>query len=178
MTEAPRDQRILDAAQAQFALHGLRATRMEAVARAAGVAKATLYSRYPDKEALFRAVSAEAMTRFRAAYAEALNGPGTPSERIIKAITAKYAALGRLLGNSPHADELIAEHARLCPEEHAALTGWFAAEVARMLAAENRPDADELARVTIAAVDGVKQAFPAVADFTRLLPQVVGRLLG
>jgi AcrR family transcriptional regulator len=178
MTIDPREQRILASAQGQFSQHGFRATRMEAVARASGVAKATLYSRYPDKEALFRAVSAQVMDGFRAAFTQALAQPGTPSQRIIAAITAKYAALGALLGASPHADELIAEHARLCPEEHAALTDWFTAELARMLAADNRPDAQELAQVTVAAVEGVKQAFPMVADFTRLLPFVVTRLLG
>jgi hypothetical protein len=46
-----------------------------------------------------------------------------------------------------------------------------------MLSAEGRADAEELARVVTAAVDGVKQAFPRVEDFTRILPGVVGKLL-
>lgn len=177
MTSPERDRRILDAAAEQFMQHGLRGARMEAVARGAGVAKATLYARYPDKESLFRAVSAEITAGFRAAYAQALDGPGTPTERICAAITAKYQAIGRLLGNSPHGDELLAEHRRLCPEEHRALTTWFNEEVARMLAAEGRADAGELAAVVTAAVDGVKQHFPQIQDFTRLLPQVVAKLL-
>ena len=32
---------------------GLRGTTMEAIARQAGIAKATLYAQYPDKEAVF-----------------------------------------------------------------------------------------------------------------------------
>ncbi|WP_374436811.1 TetR/AcrR family transcriptional regulator [Tabrizicola sp.] len=172
-----RDQRILEAASEVFTRHGLRAARMEAIAREAGVAKATLYSRYPDKETLFKAVSAAAVASFRAAYAQALDQPGTPSQRVVGAITAKYQAIARLLGDSPHGQEILAEHMRLCPEEHQALTGWFNAEIARMLAAEGRADAEELARVVTAAVDGVKQAFPRVEDFTRILPGVVGKLL-
>ncbi|MFM7336263.1 MAG: TetR/AcrR family transcriptional regulator [Tabrizicola sp.] len=177
MTTDAREQRILAAAQALFIQHGYRATRMEAVAKAAGVAKATLYSRYPDKDALFRAGSAQVMTGFRAAFDAAMAQPGTPPQRFIAAFSAKYAALSELLGGSPHAGELIAEHARLCPDEHAALTVWFTGELARMLADDNRPDAEELARVTVAAVEGVKQSFPQLQDFTRLLPLVVGKLL-
>lgn len=177
MTTQDRDRRILEAASEVFSQHGLRAARMEAIAKAAGVAKATLYSRYPDKEALFRAVSAEVVASFRAAYAQALDQPGTPSQRIVAAIGAKYQAIARLLGNSPHGQELFSEHMRLCPEEHQALTVWFTAELARMLAAEGRVDAEELARVVTAAVDGVKQAFPRIEDFTRILPGVVGKLL-
>ena len=177
MTIDLRDQRILAAAQALFIQQGFRATRMEAVAKASGVAKATLYSRYPDKESLFRAGSAHVMQGFRAAFEAALAQPGTPPQRFIAAFGAKYAALATLLGASPHAEELIAEHARLCPEEHAALTVWFTEELAKMLAAAKRPDAGELARVTVAAVEGVKQAFPRVEDFTRILPLVVGKLL-
>jgi AcrR family transcriptional regulator len=43
---------ILDAALARFAEHGIDATSMDAVARAAGVSKATLYAHWADKDAL------------------------------------------------------------------------------------------------------------------------------
>jgi len=50
---------MLIAARAEFKRSGYEATRMEAIALAAGVSKATLYDRYPTKDALLRAVIAD-----------------------------------------------------------------------------------------------------------------------
>ena len=47
---------IVKAALAEFAANGFAATRIEDVARRAGVAKGTLYLHFTDKEALFKAV--------------------------------------------------------------------------------------------------------------------------
>ena len=108
-----RTKRILDAAEALFLAHGLRATTMEAIAKAAGVAKPTLYSRYADKERVFCAVGDRAMEQFRAAFDAAIDAPGDPAERVTHAIATKYSALSRMLGQSPHAVEILAEHDRL-----------------------------------------------------------------
>ena len=50
------EERILDAASAMFLQHGFGGTSLERIAEAAGAGKATLYSRYSGKEALFSAV--------------------------------------------------------------------------------------------------------------------------
>jgi TetR/AcrR family transcriptional repressor of mexJK operon len=50
---------ILIQARNEFRNSGYDAARMEAIAAAAGVSKATLYDRYPTKEALLRAVIAD-----------------------------------------------------------------------------------------------------------------------
>ncbi len=44
---------VNEAAHRLFLEHGFAATSMDAVAREAGVSKATLYSYFPSKEALF-----------------------------------------------------------------------------------------------------------------------------
>lgn len=63
-TEAARlTDRIRRAAVDSFLEHGYDGTTMEAVSQAAGVTKGTLYARYPDKRALFIAVSSWALTR-------------------------------------------------------------------------------------------------------------------
>ncbi|MCC7053869.1 MAG: TetR/AcrR family transcriptional regulator [Gemmatimonadaceae bacterium] len=49
-----REAQIIDAAFTAFAAHGLEDTRLEDVARLAGVAKGTIYLYFPNKEALFR----------------------------------------------------------------------------------------------------------------------------
>lgn len=56
---AERRRAILDAALAEFAAHGFAVTRLDDVARRAGVAKGTLYLYFSDKEALFRALVEE-----------------------------------------------------------------------------------------------------------------------
>jgi AcrR family transcriptional regulator len=50
---------MLIAARAEFKRSGYEGARMEAIAAAAGVSKATLYDRYPTKDALLRAVIAD-----------------------------------------------------------------------------------------------------------------------
>ncbi|HTJ71076.1 MAG TPA: TetR/AcrR family transcriptional regulator [Actinospica sp.] len=56
-------ERLRRAAVETFLEHGYDGTSMETVAQAAGITKSTLYARYPDKRALFNAVSAWALTR-------------------------------------------------------------------------------------------------------------------
>lgn len=55
---------ILDAATAAFLAEGYAATTIEAVARACGVAKRTLYARWDGKPALFRAVLERLMKKW------------------------------------------------------------------------------------------------------------------
>ena len=63
-TEAAQlTERLRRAAVETFLEYGYDGTKMETVAQAAGITKTTLYSRYPDKRALFLAVSAWALTR-------------------------------------------------------------------------------------------------------------------
>jgi AcrR family transcriptional regulator len=54
-----RPAEIAEAALELFVEHGFAATRMEAIARRAGVTKGTLYLYFPSKEDLFRAVVKE-----------------------------------------------------------------------------------------------------------------------
>nr|WP_055508207.1 TetR/AcrR family transcriptional regulator [Nonomuraea pusilla] len=66
--------RILVAARAVFAEHGIDAP-MAAVARRAGVGVATLYRRFPTREALVRAAFAQQMEACLRALTEALADP-------------------------------------------------------------------------------------------------------
>ena len=53
---AELDGRLRKAAVETFLEHGFHGTTMDAVARAAGITRRTLYARYPDKGALFAEV--------------------------------------------------------------------------------------------------------------------------
>ncbi len=50
------ESELLEVALRQFLQHGYGGTSMTQIVKAAGVSKSTLYSRYPSKEALFRAI--------------------------------------------------------------------------------------------------------------------------
>jgi len=53
------DEKLVTVALREFLQHGYGATSMNAIARAAHVSKTTLYSRFPSKESLFRAIMHE-----------------------------------------------------------------------------------------------------------------------
>ena len=57
-------ERLREAALAVFLDRGFDRTTMDAVARAAGVTRRTLYGRYPDKDTLFEAVVGWALLRW------------------------------------------------------------------------------------------------------------------
>ena len=56
-------QKLRKAAVATFIKYGYDGTTMEAIARAAGITRRTLYARYPDKRAVFVDVIPWALTR-------------------------------------------------------------------------------------------------------------------
>lgn len=57
------DKRLLDAALGEFLGHGYGGASMTRIVQAAGASKTTLYSRYPSKEQLFRAIIREQIER-------------------------------------------------------------------------------------------------------------------
>lgn len=108
-SEAKR-KAILDAARAVFLAEGYAGASMSAVADAATVSKATLYSHFADKEALFAAMVEERYT----AFAEALpvyDGASDPA--------AALADFARALVDNIRAPE------------HTALVRLFIGELAR-----------------------------------------------
>lgn len=55
-TRARRRREILKAATEEFTRHGFEGTRIDAIAKRAGIGKSTVYEYYPSKEDLLRAV--------------------------------------------------------------------------------------------------------------------------
>lgn len=55
------NEELLDAALDLFLVHGFERTSIESIAAAAGMAKRTVYSRYPDKTTLFKAALTRAI---------------------------------------------------------------------------------------------------------------------
>jgi TetR/AcrR family transcriptional repressor of mexJK operon len=88
-SESPKRQLVLDAAASLFMAHGYGAVSMDAVARAAGVSKATLYAHFSSKDRLFATIIGEAC-RGKIALAELL-------PRDVTDIRAALTAFGRRL---------------------------------------------------------------------------------
>ena len=71
-----RQEEILAAAFHVFAAHGYEATRIDEVARQAGIAKGTIYLYFRDKEQLFRAVVRSLVQKRFDAIAGSFQGTG------------------------------------------------------------------------------------------------------
>ncbi|NNC11976.1 TetR/AcrR family transcriptional regulator [Planctomonas sp. JC2975] len=83
---ARKSAEILAAARELFLRDGFAATSIDAIAGAAGVSKATVYSNFTDKDALLIALLeaiTEELSAVFARTAKGLEGDGTPRERFI-----------------------------------------------------------------------------------------------
>ena len=99
-----RRDRILHAAADVFGADGYSQVSMDAVARAAGIGKPTLYRYFPSKDALFGAVFVHALDRLEARLDRALASEATAREQLVALIAAIVPVLrdhlvsSRLLG--------------------------------------------------------------------------------
>jgi AcrR family transcriptional regulator len=92
------EQRILDAATEVFLEHGFAGASLERIAERASASKATLYSRYANKEALFSAVVKRSVSR-----SMQLIEATPPSDVLLE----KLVGAGRALVTRLLSDELI-----------------------------------------------------------------------
>lgn len=150
-----RRARILDAAQDLFLQNGLRGTSMEAIAKAAGVAKPTLYAYFADKDVVFASLAERVFDEWRTLVSLELSGPGSADERIARALTAKLKAYFRLVQTSPHAEEIYGENSKLLSGPLGAFEGWLEEEFTAALVAEGHRDARQHIQVLLACAVGL-----------------------
>ncbi len=81
-----RKEEILAAAFQVFAAHGYEATRIDEVARQAGIAKGTIYLYFRDKERLFRAVVRSLIQKRFDAVAESFQGT---AEQLVRELVSR-----------------------------------------------------------------------------------------
>ena len=171
-------EQILSAARELMLAQGPRATSMEAIARAAQVANTTLYKYYGDKSAVFAALVSELMVDLNADFLAALAGPGDIATRLTLAISAKYAAITRLVGRSPHAAELMGEQER-SPTPQAVATEQAVTEtVIEALKADGIAEAELLAETLLHASWGLYRRTTTAEAFEAQLQLLVGRMIG
>lgn len=96
-------QRVLDAALAVFEEFGIRGSTMNAIARRAGFGRATVYRRYPDKDAVVEAVLLREARRFLEWVDERIAHFIDPAEQTVECFVVvvtglrQHALLNRLL---------------------------------------------------------------------------------
>ena len=86
------NQALLVAARTEFHRSGYEGARVDTIAAMAGISKATLYDRYPTKEALLRAVVTDGTTTWLASWQP--DGDSAPSDDV--RLRLKYRA-GKLM---------------------------------------------------------------------------------
>jgi len=119
---APRRQRrkearpaeIIEAALALFCERGFGATRMEDVARRAGVAKGTLFVYFPTKHDLFRAVAQTVVASGLAAIEQAPDSLDRPLATLIPLLLAQAAHVGQT--GVPALARLLISESRAFPD--------------------------------------------------------------
>jgi AcrR family transcriptional regulator len=90
---AERDSRhaLLNACAKTLANYGYRKLTVDDVARSAGVTRRTVYTYFPDREHLIRAVVEDVFAQSRAAMRKALDGHSTPIEKLHDVLLARVA---------------------------------------------------------------------------------------
>lgn len=92
-------ERLLDAADALFAAHGIAATPVDAVLARAGVSSATLYRGYASKEALLAAVLERRHAEWIACWDAAVERASDPAGRLLAVFDALDDFRDRPLGS-------------------------------------------------------------------------------
>lgn len=93
-----RHQQILDAAFEEFAERGYESTRLDDVARRAGIAKGTIYLYFKNKELLFRAVLRDQITHVLRDFAEYAENSSSSSEDLLREFMVRQYS--ELVGNA------------------------------------------------------------------------------
>ena len=130
-TRARRRKEILKAATEEFSRHGFEGTRIEAVAKRAGIGKSTVYEYYPSKEDLLHAVCDMVVEDVLGRVREAVSGQFTLRElliryyRCMRDLHHQLCAMVPLFSDS--AKENLEEFAaRFCRETVSAVTEMLA----------------------------------------------------
>ena len=85
-----RPTEILAAALAEFVEHGFAATKLEDVARRAGITKGTLYLYFESKEALFKAVVRETIVPLLAAAERMVDDHAGSPEQLLRRLVLQW----------------------------------------------------------------------------------------
>ncbi|MDQ3504396.1 MAG: TetR/AcrR family transcriptional regulator [Actinomycetota bacterium] len=108
-----RLERILDAAYACFARHGVRRTTMDDIAVAAEMSRAAVYQHVQNKDDAFRRLTSRIFDGALAQAQAAAASDAPLAERLHGVLAVKLELVLQLMADSPHAEELLGTGSRL-----------------------------------------------------------------
>jgi len=172
-----KPEMILEAAGGLVLKHGLRGTSMEAIARAAGIAKPTLYAYYPDKDAVFTALAERLIGGWRQDFLAALRGDGDIVARVGAALTARCKGAMKLLAGSPHAAELYSGNDRIFGPRIRGYDDELLAGLEAEINDAGIARARFLAQLLLASASGIGQKAQSPAELGPALRLIAERLI-
>ncbi len=94
-TAEERRAEVLQAAVAEFALHGLHGTSTEMIARRIGISQPYIFRLFPSKKELFLAAIDQCFDRVEAAFRNAAREPATAGDHVMaSAVEARLHEMG------------------------------------------------------------------------------------
>lgn len=150
----PRTNSVLNAALAVFARYGFKRVSMEDIAREAGLSRPLLYITFANKAAIFTAL-ARAMADRACAQCAAAWPPAAPFEiGLTQAALALNLDAWRLIKDSPHGGELLANNSEVVGEISREVDHYFSNLIeTRLKSGGHRAS---LAQMIAGAVYGIK----------------------
>lgn len=150
---------------------------MEALAAEAGVAKATAYAYFRDKEDAFRAVAERLAERLAAAVETGLASAAEPEPAIIAALQAKEAIAYRTAHASAHAHDLLSAKTHLAGDAFIQADTRVRAALAGRLAELGVQAAEATARRLVAACAGLAGSAKDEATLMTDIAHLAGAVL-
>ncbi|MDE0756832.1 MAG: TetR/AcrR family transcriptional regulator [Pseudomonadales bacterium] len=187
-TESGKKEAILDAAAQVFEQYGYRKTSMEDIAAMLGISRASLYSYFENKAAVFRQVSMAVHER-ALEQAEAWLSQDTIRlrQRITEALLARHQPFPSRSTRSAHRSELHDEYSRRCGDivaasnsrfEHLLATALQSADDAGTLDLQTAPlSSRSTAEMLIFCVAGLKGSSGTLEEFEARVRPFVGVFL-
>lgn len=174
-----RRRRLVEAAERLFSTVGYRAVTVAAIAAEAGVAKATVYAYFADKDEIFRAVAELLAASLVSAVEQGLAGEGSTAARIVAALRAKDSLIYTLITASSHAGELLEARDRLVRELFEQTDGIILKRIAAALndGVERGLPAARLARILVRASRGLAARADNIEALRRDIEFLVTRLV-
>jgi AcrR family transcriptional regulator len=164
MPDEPID-RILDAAYACFARHGVRRTTMDDIAAAAEMSRPAVYHYVRNKDDAFRRLARKLFDGALVTARAVAEDDGSLQERLHRVVAAKLELTVKLWQDTPHAPELLDAGTRLSGD----IVEEFVAAIRELLATTiekarlsgdidlTGTDAAEIADIALALTYGLEQ---------------------
>ena len=168
---AARRSRILQAARWCFLNFGFAKTSFEDLAKRARISRTLLYRIFKDKEDIFTAVFAHWLIARHPQAKQAVDGPGTPYERLLEVCRVMVLEPWSDMVAAPMGGEFYDVCAQLDPELEARHRAVALECVAAILGDEERAD------VFLLALDGLLADQPATAVLDRRLNVLAERFV-